>query len=159
MFTLDLKVRDKVYAPTLSKKPLTVKEVREDMSYRCVLNDEYIDLTVMENGKLYKRAPQPVCFPYTQEWYEKLVVVYPGIEPFKNDAEAKNYIQVLRELFERFKLVSAVYSDVDLPTCPEVIRVNVAFCSEDFLDMYEYVVPVNPYTLKPCASIEDYLKR
>ena len=100
-------------------------------------------------GKIYERDANPSIFLVNQENYEKLVVVYPDLE--KPD-EVRNYNEVFNFLITLFdKGVLAHYSDHSY----EIAMRGTAKVIDE-IGYWDYLVPINPYTLKPCSSPEEY---
>lgn len=76
----NFKAGDKVYYPRGSNKILTTKE-NHCYDYPLIVRTEIGNITLTFGGKQFNYDPNPSVFPATQEWYEKLVQIYPDLEP------------------------------------------------------------------------------
>lgn len=74
----NFKVGDKVYFPRISNKVLTLKGKKFNEFSLIRLDLE--GYTITAEGKYFDRDVNLSIFPATQEWYAKLVHVYPNLE-------------------------------------------------------------------------------
>lgn len=80
MSNFNFKVGDKVYCPKVSNKALTLENTEcSKYSVKISLESGMIR-SFMIDGKHFHLDLNPSIFPATQEWYEKLVPVYPDLE-------------------------------------------------------------------------------
>lgn len=81
MSDFNFKVGDKVYYPIISNKVLTLAQ-DEGSKYPFTITLQSGEFrSFMADGKYYRYDVNSSIFPATQEWYEKLVVIYPNLEP------------------------------------------------------------------------------
>ena len=145
----DLTQYTKVYAPTLSDSPKEIELVHKEKIYPIKLVGSHV--VFAKNGKYSVKDPNPAIFPYTQEWYDKLKVVYPNLEPYKDE-----YNELLNLLEQQ---VDSVACRVSKTSYEEACKNGyVVFKNTVFEGSFTYFVPVNPYTLEPCKTVEDYFK-
>lgn len=96
MSDFNFKVGDKVYYPPYSNKVLTVEDNNNFQGIPLAAHFSYYDcskdkkafshdglVTFSRNGRGNKFMKNPIIFPATQEWYDKLVQIYPNLEPPK----------------------------------------------------------------------------
>ena len=144
----DLTQYTKVYVPSISNSPKEFIIVKEGTRYPIRVSD-LISVTI--DGKNHFTNPNPVVFPYSQEWYNKLKIVYPDLEPYKD--EDKELLNLLE------KQIKSVAGRVSRTSYEEACKNDyVVFKNTAFEDNFTYFVPVNPYTLEPCKTVEDYFK-
>ena len=145
----DLTQYTKVYVPSFSNSPKEFTAIKHDNGHLICLISEALSVT--ENGKLTPYHDNPTVFPYTQEWYDKLKTVYPDLEPYKDDP--KELLNLLEQQ------VSSVACRVSRTSYEEACKNGyVVFKNTAFEGSFTYFVPVNPYTLEPCKTVEDYFK-
>ena len=143
----DLTRYTKVYVPSISNSPKEFRVIKHSNGQFICIKGEV--LSVAENGKVYPCQDNPVAFPYSQEWYEKLKVVYPNLEPYKDE-----YNELIKLLEQR---VESVTCRVSRTSYEEACKNGyVVFKNMAFEGSFTYFVPVNPYTLEPCKTVEDY---
>lgn len=109
MTNFNFKVGDKVYFPTGTNEVL---EVSSDLIISYLATDcVNHNVSIKKDNKFYNFHHNPSFFPATQEWYEKLVHVYPDLEkpPVKKDS--KEIIQKM--LDDGWLGVSCYTSDYD----------------------------------------------
>lgn len=84
MSDFNFKVGNKVYCPSISNDVLTLSS-SSSSSYPVRIDGA----TFTTDGRVYTSEPNPSIFPVTQEWYDKLVHVYPNLEkpPVKKSSE------------------------------------------------------------------------
>ena len=94
MTDFNLKRGDLVYYPAVSNSPIRVDEFDTYTMGRVypIINmplHENGERSFTRDGKAYICDKNPTIFPATQEWYEKLVHVYPNLEapPAKKSSE------------------------------------------------------------------------
>ncbi|WFF39249.1 hypothetical protein LU290_03235 [Moraxella nasibovis] len=99
MTDFNFKEGDKVYYPTVSNKALTLRASVGSGPYIVGLvwggigdKDSFT-----ADGKRYHTDPNPSIFPATQEWYDKLVHVYPDLE---NPPTQKGAIDIILAMIE-----------------------------------------------------------
>ena len=143
----DLTQYRKVYEPTLSDSPKEIEIVHKEKIYPIKLVHSHLVFT--KNGKYSVKDPNPVIFPYSQEWYEKLKVVYPNLEPYKDVAK-----ELLNLLEQQVSSVTCLVSNISYDDA----RKNGIVVVKDFKGEGVYFVPINPYTLEECKTVEDYFK-
>ena len=144
----DLTKYTKVYVPTLSDSPKEIELVKKEKIYPIKLVDSHIIFS--KNGKYSVKDPNPSIFPYTQEWYDKLKVVYPDLKPYATD-----YHAVIKNILANSPMVVCKFSYIGFDkaiTSDTIVTIH----RDKILNDNTYYVPVNPYTLKPCNSATDY---
>lgn len=94
MSDFNFKVGDKVYYPTVSNSVLTLIDSEAELyPVRVDYTEGYESFTT--EGKLHGTHLNPSIFPATQEWYDKLVHVYPNLEKPSKRKDPKEIIQVM----------------------------------------------------------------
>lgn len=98
-FNFNFSVGARVYYPEVSNKVLTLKE---SLSPEYPLETNWTDLSgdlngdsFTENGRRSIFSLNPCIFPATQEWYERLVVIYPNLEKPPKRKGSKEIIQAM----------------------------------------------------------------
>ena len=148
----DLRNHNAAYYPTRSNEPLAIAinldEVNNNQGYPVKLSGQVGAWTL--EGKYFVSSPNPAVFPYTQEWYDKLKVVYPDLKPYVAD-----YRAVLKNILANCNVVVCKMS---YDSFDNAIASNAVFAIHRNMTLSDnlYYVPVNPYTLKPCNSDMDY---
>lgn len=143
----DLTQYTKVYAPTLSDSPKEIELVHKEKIYPIKLVGSHVVFT--KNGKYSVKDPNPAIFPYSQEWYDKLKSAYPNLEPYKDEVE--NLLNLLEQR------IGNVACKVSRESYEDAIKNNVVvFKGSVYQANGIYFVPVNPFTLKECKTVEDY---
>lgn len=89
-----LKGGDKVYYPKESNEILAT-QATNDTIYPLFVIHEHLSYSITTNGKYTTDEINPSIFPATQEWYEKLVQVYPNLEPPPKRKNPKEVIQAM----------------------------------------------------------------
>ena len=148
----NLKDFNAAYCPTSSNEPLVITinpdEIYAPKGYPVKLSGQVGSWTL--EGKHCVSSPNPTVFPYTQEWYDKLKVVYPDLKPYVADYRA---------------VIKAILANCDEVVCKvSYIGFDNAITGGDIATIRRntilsdnlFYVPVNPYTLKPCNSDMDY---
>ena len=138
------------YAPTISDEPVICAETDESSS----------PIYIEETGEWYKEdgcsndSANPILFPYTQESYNKLVVVYPNLKPYEAD-KTFNYNALCEQLLKIVDTITVKQSDdsfehaIDYATEPRV---------ESDMSYYKFNVPINPFTNQPCKTVNEYFE-
>ena len=148
----NLRNHNAAYYPTKSNEPLEVfvdlNQVDNNQDYPIKLSGQVSSFTL--DGKYCVSSPNPAVFPYTQEWYDKLKVVYPDLKPYVVD-----YRAVIKNILANCNVVVCKMS---YDSFDNAIASNAVFATHrnTILNDSIYYVPVNPYTLKPCNSDTDY---
>lgn len=144
----DLTKYTKVYVPSISNSPKEFRIINEGTQYPILIGDI---ISATKDGKNHFTNPNPIVFPYTQEWYDKLKGIYPDLEPYKDDV--KGLLNLLEQQIDSVacRVSSSSYEDA----CKNNV---VVFKGSVYEANGIYFVPVNPYTLEPCKTFEDYFK-
>ena len=138
------------YAPTISNQPVVCANVDKSS------NPIYIEETgewYKEDGSSYDSA-NPILLPYTQESYDKLVMIYTNIEPYK-EAKTLNYNSLCEHLLKIVDTILVKQSDasfenaIDYDTDPKM---------ESDISYYKFNVPINPFTNQPCKTVNEYFE-
>ena len=143
----DLTQYTKVYVPSFSNSPIEIEILDKEKFYPIKLSENRMSLT--KDGKHSTHAANPVVFPYSQEWYDKIKSIYPDLEPYKDDP--KELLDLLEQQVNSVacRVSNASYKDA---------RKNGVLVFKDYKGEGLYFIPVNPYTLEPCKTVEDYFK-
>lgn len=91
-FNFTLKEGDFVYIPSAYSTPQKVKSIKGTNLFKV----DYF--TFFDSGYLFQSMTNPagkIIFPATQEWYEKLVVIYPNLEKPPKRKEPKEIIEAM----------------------------------------------------------------
>ena len=84
-------------------------------------------------------------------WFNVLSTLYSSLEPYKADKYFYDYNSVTKILFQIHKHVLCVVSSVDYQDALcEPISMKHSF------ETFKFHVPINPYTLKSCKTIQEY---
>ena len=147
----NLRNHNAAYCPTRSNGPLVIAiNLDEDnnQDYPVNLSGQIGSWTL--DGKYVISAPNPSVFPYTQEWYDKLKVIYPDLKPYVAD-----YHSVIKSILANAKTVVCRKSYVNHA---EAIKSGalVFVDANTQLSKGAYYVVVNPFTLEVCNSDADY---
>ena len=143
----DLTKYTKVYVPSLTNSPKEIEVIAKEKIYPIKLAEHHMSLT--KDGKHSVNAPNPVIFPYTQEWYDKLKSIYPDLQPYKDEPK-----ELLALLEKQVDSVACRVSNVSYKDA----RKNGILVFKDYKGEGLYFVPVNPFTLEECKTVEDYFK-
>lgn len=157
MSEFNFKAGDKVYYPSATNKVLTVSS---DMRvwYLGIDAGSANDLTntnFRPNGRLYTQHHNPAIFPATQEWYDKLVHVYPDLEkpPVKKDP--KDIIQAM--LDNGWRCVPCILGDLTDKDSPLIRDLAFKVTASSVIaenNSWSTAIPFDPKTGK---SIVDYV--
>lgn len=94
-------IGDKVYNPTNSNRLLEVGSVCPEIDaiypVRVNIGNSDYSESFTEDGKFYAEDANPSLFPATQDWYEKLVKIYPSLEAPPKRREPKEIIKAMLE--------------------------------------------------------------
>lgn len=91
-FNFTLKEGDFVYIPSAYSTPQKVKSIKGTNLFKV----DYF--TFFDSGYLFQSMTNPagkIIFPAMQEWYEKLVVIYPNLEKPPKRKSSKEIIQAM----------------------------------------------------------------
>ena len=149
-FQLNLNVNSLVYFPTKSNQPL---ELKKSLSFpdMFVVEVGSQEILITNEGKRSTNDLFPSVFPYTLSWSNILSTLYSSLEPYKADKYFYDYNSVTKILFQIHKHVLCVVSSVDYQhALCEPITMKHSF------ETFKFHVPINPYTLKPCKTIQEY---
>lgn len=105
MSEFNFKKGDWVYCPMTTNKVMQVSS-RLNIQYQGI-DGTNNTIGVYRGGKWSKQHHNPVIFPATQEWYEKLVPIYPDLEPPPKRKDPKQVIQAM--LDDGWKNVPVIY--------------------------------------------------
>ena len=144
------KNHEKVFCPEYSNSLLVLlpnadTDDEVDDTYPFKLNglDSYT-----KDGKRLASAQNPSIFP--ESMYESLKVVYPDLS--NEPPLDTTYSEVYNILLSILPGVLCGVSDISAENALDSsIRIR-----EDN-DNWVYYVPINPYSLKPCKTVEEYL--
>ena len=149
-FKLNLDQNSLVYFPVKSNKPL---ELKKSLTLPNMFKIEVgsREVLITNEGKRSVNDLFPSVFPYTLNWFNTLSTLYPSLEPYKEDKYFYDYNSVVKNLFQIHKHVLCVTSSVDYQNAlSEPTSIKHVF------DPFKFHVPINPYTLKPCKTIQEY---
>lgn len=143
----DLTQYTKAYVPSYSNSSKEITLLEDNNEYPIRIRDVHLIVTL--EGKDSPLDDNPIVFPYSQEWYDKLKSAYPNLEPYKDE-----YNELIKLLEQR---VEQVACRVSRTSYEEAYKNGyVVFKNTAFEGSFTYFVPVNPYTLEPCKTVEDY---
>ena len=145
----DLKNFNEVYYPTKSNEPLKILvDYDLDDGYPVTVTGQ--NNTFALNGKCLKNDENPVLFPCSSEWYNKLKAVYPNLRPYESD-----YHSVIKSILANAKTVVCRKSYVNHT---EAIKSGALVFVDADTKLFKkaYYVAVNPFTLEVCDSDMDY---
>lgn len=147
----NLKNFNAVYYPAKSNEPLKILvdyDLDDEDGYPVTVTGQ--SDTFALDGKYHETDENPVLFPYSSAWYNKLKDVYPNLKPYEPD-----YRSVIKSILANAKTVVCKKSSI---SHQEAIKNStLVFVDEDtqlFKDTY--YVAVNPFTLEVCKSDMDY---
>ena len=104
MTEFNLKHDDLVYYPVASNSPIRVDEFVTHTNGRAypiiIPMQENGKRSFTRDGKMYTCDKNPTIFPATQEWYEKLVLVYPNLEAPPPPAPKKSSMDVIKAMLD-----------------------------------------------------------
>lgn len=97
MSDFDFNIGDKVYYPDISNEILILEKTTNPSHPFKVTLEHGVTRSFTTDGRRLYFNEKPSIFPATQEWYDKLVHVYPDLEkpPIKKDP--KDIIQAMLE--------------------------------------------------------------
>ena len=149
-FKLNLDQNSLVYFPIKSNKPL---ELKKSLTFSNMFKIEVDsrEFIINDQGKMSLKDVYSSVFPYTLSWFNTLSALYPSLEPYKEDKYFYDYNSVVKILFQIHKHVLCVVSSVDYQDAlSEPISMKHSF------EPFKFHAPINPYTLKPCKTIQEY---
>ena len=147
----NLKNFNAVYYPTKSNEPLKILvdyDLDDEDGYPVTVTGQSDTFTL--DGKYHVIDENPVLFPYSSEWYNKLKAVYPNLKPYEPD-----YRSVIKSILANAKIVVCKKSSISHKDA--ITNKGLVFVDADtqlFKDTY--YVAVNPFTLEVCGSDVDY---
>ena len=147
----NLKNFNTVYYPTKSNEPLKILvdyDLDDEDGYPVKVTGQIDTFSLC--GKYLDTDVNPVLFPYSNEWYNKLKVIYPDLQPYEPD-----YHSVIKSILANAKTVVCKKSSIshkDAITNKGLVFVDV----DTKLNQDVYYVAVNPFTLEVCDSGMDY---
>ena len=102
-----------------------------------------------KDGKRLASAKNPSVFP--ESMYESLKLIYPDLsnEPTLDTM----YTEVYNILLSILPGVLCGVSDLSAENALSDSSIRI----RDDNDRWKYYVPINPYSLKPCKTVEEYL--
>ena len=144
------KNHEKVFCPEYSNTLLVLKpnedddgEVEDTYPFKIDELDSYT-----KDGKRLASSKNPSIFP--ESMYESLKLVYPDLsnEPTLDTTYSEVYNILLSILPGVLCGVSDISAENALDSSIRIREDN---------DNWVYYVPINPYSLKPCKTVEEYL--
>ena len=147
----NLKNYNAVYYPAKSNEPLNIfvdLDDDDEDGYPVTVTDQ-IDTFALD-GKYLETDENPVLFPYSSAWYNKLKAVYPNLKPYEPD-----YHNVIKSILTNAKTVVCKKSSI---SHQEAIKNNTLVFVDVDTELFKdtYYVAVNPFTLEVCESDMDY---
>ena len=101
-----------------------------------------------KEGKRLDMSKNPSLFP--ESMYETLKLIYPDLS--NKHTLATTYNEVYNILLNILPSVLCGASDVSIENALDSsIRIRTSN------NAWKYYVPINPYSLKPCKTVEEYL--
>lgn len=153
MSEFQFKVGDLVYCPMASNK---IMQVSSDLRirYQNILGVE-INVSVYYGGKWNEMHNNPAIFPATQEWYDKLVHVYPDL---KKPPKRKSPVEIILAMVADWHYIPCRVSDdkgdfdyVDLISSIVVGDKPLFVGSKE----WKFAVPFDPQTNKNIIDFVD----
>ena len=147
----NLKNFNAVYYPTKSNDPLKILvdyNLDDEDGYPVTVTERSATFTL--DGKYSVNDENPVLFPYSSEWYNKLKAVYPNLKPYELD-----YRNVVKSILANAKKVVCKKSSI---SHQEAIKNSTLVFVDVDTPLFKnaYYVAVNPFTLEVCNSDMDY---
>ena len=158
LFTLDKKEGTKFYVPTVSNKPLKCTDTDSD-EFCIEIDDEFWVNTKGHTDK----SPNPVVFPYSENWFKTLSATAPNLEAY-DDSPEPDYNQIFLELRKLVTKVILFGSDISYDDAIKDLEAFIEDDDESTLQAehkksyWKYNIPINPYTFTVCKTVEDYFK-
>ena len=145
------KNNERVFCPEFSNKLLILLPNKDSDSNT---DDEYpfkitnMDTYTKEGKRLHDTSINPSIFP--ESMYEELKQIYPDLS---NELPLENvYMEVYNILLSILPGVLCGVSDLSAESALNgTIRIRTENTN------WVYYVPINPYSLKPCKTVEEYL--
>ena len=147
----NLKNFNAVYYPAKSNEPLNILvdyDLDDEDGYPVTVTGQIYTFTL--DGKYHENDENPVLFPYSSEWYNKLKAVYPNLKPYEPD-----YRSVIKSILANAKTVICKKSSI---SHQEAIKNSTLVFVDENTQLFKdtYYVAVNPFTLEVCESDMDY---
>lgn len=147
----NLKDFNTVYYPTKSNEPLKILvdyDLDDEDGYPVTVAGQTDTFAL--DGKYHENDENPVLFPYSSEWYNKLKAVYPNLRPYEPD-----YRSVIKSILTNAKTVVCKKSSI---SHQEAIKNSTLIFVDSDTQLFKdtYYVAVNPFTLEVCDSDIDY---
>ena len=147
----NLKDFNTVYYPAKSNEPLNILidyDLDDEDGYPVKVTGQCDTFSL--NGKYLDKDENPVMFPYSSEWYNKLKAVYPNLRPYEPD-----YRSVIKSILANAKIVVCKKSPISHKDA--ITNTKLVFVDADTrFSKDTYYVAVNPFTLEVCESDLDY---
>ena len=102
-----------------------------------------------KEGKRIDTYKKPSIFP--ESMYETLKLAYPDLS--NEPTLATTYNEVYNILLNILPGVLCGASDVSIENALNSSSIRIRARNDE----WEYYVPINPYSLKPCKTVEEYL--
>ena len=140
-----------VYYPAKSNEPLNILidyDLDDEDGYPVKVTGQSDTFSL--DGKYLETDKNPVLFPYSNEWYNKLKAIYPDLQPYVPD-----YHNVIKSILANTKTVvcrKSYVNHVEAIESGALVFVN----ADTQLFKNTYYVAVNPFTLEVCNSDADY---
>lgn len=147
----NLKDFNTVYYPAKSNEPLKITvdyDLDDEDGYPVRVTGQCDTFSL--DGKYHEMDVNPVLFPYSGVWYNKLKAIYPDLQPYEPD-----YRSVIKSILANAKTVVCKKSYVN--HAEAIKKGTLVFVDADtqlFKDAY--YVAINPFTLEVCDSDADY---
>ena len=147
----NLKNFNTVYYPAKSNEPLNILidyDLDDEDGYPIRVTGQCDNFSL--GGKWHENDENPVLFPYSSEWYNKLKAVYPNLRPYEPD-----YHSVIKSILVNAKTVVCKKSPISYQ---EAIKNSTLVFVDSDTQLFKdtYYVAVNPFTLEVCDSNIDY---
>lgn len=148
-FNFNFKEGDKVYFPTASNKIVKLEECEIEGFPLAIYCDEGSD-SFTTKGKIFENNSNPSIFPATQEWYDKLVHVFPNLEKPHTKKTPREIIQAM--LDDGCDCVPCFVSDDDEMTA--IKKGDKVLIDMGNIDCWDFCIPFHHKTSK---IIVDYI--
>lgn len=147
----NLKNFNAVYYPAKSNEPLNILvdyDLDDEDGYPVTVTGQ--SDTFALDGKYHETDENPVLFPYSSAWYNKLKAIYPNLKPYEPD-----YRNVIKSILANAKTVVCKKSSI---SHQEAIKNSTLVFVDSYTQLFKdtYYVAVNPFTLEVCDSDADY---
>ena len=142
---------EKVFCPEYSNTLLVLKpnadedgEVDDTYPFKIDGLDSYT-----KEGKRLTSSKNPAIFP--ESMYESLKLIYPDLS--NEHTLDTTYSEVYNILLSILPGVLCGVSDISVENALKDSSIRIREDNEG----WAYYVPINPYSLKPCKTVEEYL--